>query len=220
MADAGPRRHHLEIAERGLAPFEEFVALHVAAIFERDILLEALRRAERVDHHRVIDDEVDRDERIDLLRIAAELRHRVAHRGEIDDGGDAGEILHQHAGRAILDLALGPALLLPVDQRLDIVAGDGDAVLEAEQILEQHLHRERQARDVAELLARLGQRIISVSLAADLERVADAECVVANGGHLRAPLRMSDMAEGLATAGRRGKAHNSLQSAVMIAARR
>ena len=205
MADAGARRHDLEIAERGLAPFQELVALHVAAIFERDILLEALRRAEGVDHHRVIDDEVDGDERIDLLRIAAELGHRIAHRGEIDDGGDAGEILHQHAGRAILDLALGLALLLPVDQRLDVLAGDGDAVLEAEQIFEQHLHREGQAADIAQFLARLGQRIISVGFAAHLERVADAKCVMANGGHLRAPLRCAVSRSGLASAGRRGK---------------
>ena len=63
-------------------------------------------RAERVDHDAVVDDEVDGDERIDLLRVAAELHHRVAHRGEVDDGGDAGEILHEHARRPVLDLAL------------------------------------------------------------------------------------------------------------------
>jgi hypothetical protein len=57
----------------------------------------------------VVDDEVDRDERVDLLRVAAEVRHGVAHRGEIDDRRHAGEVLHQHARRAIGDLFLGLA---------------------------------------------------------------------------------------------------------------
>ena len=122
MADAGARRHDLEIVERLAAPFQELVALAVALIFELDVLLERLRGAELVDHHPVIDDEMDRDQRVDLLRIAAELRHRIAHRGEIDHRGNAGEILHQHARRAILDLAVDPPFLLPVDHRLEIVA--------------------------------------------------------------------------------------------------
>ena len=54
----------------------------------------------------MVDDEVDRHQRIDLVRIAAERHHRVAHRGEIDDRGHAGEILHQHARRAEGDLVL------------------------------------------------------------------------------------------------------------------
>jgi hypothetical protein len=33
----------------------------------------AVGGAEVVDHHRVVDDEVDRDQRVDLLRVAAEL---------------------------------------------------------------------------------------------------------------------------------------------------
>src|SRR5688500_7428183 len=72
-------------------------------------------------------------------------------------------------------IAVGAALLLPVDDRLDVVAGDGDAVLEAKQILEQHLHRQGQPRDVAELLACFGEGVISVGLAADLERAAGVQ---------------------------------------------
>ena len=46
-----------------------------------------------------------------FLGIAAELRHGVAHRGEIDHGRHAGEVLHQHARRAEGDLALGRAVV-------------------------------------------------------------------------------------------------------------
>ena len=41
------------------------------------------------------------------------LLHRVAHRRKIDHGGNAGEILHQHARRAERDLAFGGLGLEP-----------------------------------------------------------------------------------------------------------
>jgi hypothetical protein len=147
-----------------------------------------LRRAEFVDHHRVIDDEVDGDERVDLLRVAAELAHRVAHRGEIDDARHAGEILHQHARRAILDLALGRAIGQPLDHRLKVVDGDGGAVLEAEEVLQQHLHREGQARNVAQRLGGLGETVIGDLSAIHVEDGTGGERVVADGGHWRLPL--------------------------------
>ena len=111
MADAGAGRHDAEIAERLLAPFQEVVALAVALVFELDIAGEGHRRAELVDDDRMVDDEVDRHQRIDLLRIAAERGHGVAHRRQVDDRRNAGEVLHQHAGRAIGDLDAGRALV-------------------------------------------------------------------------------------------------------------
>ena len=44
------------------------------------------RRAADVE---VIDDEIRGHERVDLRRVAAERRHRVAQRREVDHGGDA-----------------------------------------------------------------------------------------------------------------------------------
>jgi hypothetical protein len=75
---------------------------------------------------------------------------------------NAGEVLHQHARRAVLDLAVRMRVLLPVDQRLHIIPRHGEAaILETQQIFEQHLHAERQARDVAQLCRGLVERIIS-----------------------------------------------------------
>ena len=128
---------------------------------------------------------MDRHLRIDLRRISTEARHGIPHRREIDDRRHSGEILHQHPGGAVLDLVGRALLLLPVDQRLDIGAGDGLAVLEAEEILEQHLHREGQARDVAEGGRGLFEGIISVGLAGGGEGGAGVEGVVADGGHGR-----------------------------------
>ena len=167
MADAGAGRHDAEIVERLLAPAQELVALAVALVFELDVLLEAERRAEAVDHHRVVDDEIDRHQRIDLLRIGAERRRRVAHRGEIDHGGDAGEILHQHARRAVGNLVLGlcESFSQSAIARMSSL-GDGAPVLEAQQVLQHHLHRVRQARNARQaVLLGLGEGEIDVGLA-------------------------------------------------------
>src|ERR1700704_1915921 len=66
MADAGSGRHHGEIRERLLAPFQEFVALLILLVFLDHILAERLVVAEEVDDHAVIDDEIDRHQGIDL----------------------------------------------------------------------------------------------------------------------------------------------------------
>ncbi len=147
MADAGAGRHHAEIVERPRPPAQERVALAVPLIFLVDIDLEGLVGAEGVDHHRMVDDEIDRGERIDLLRVAAELGHRVAHGGEIDHGGHAGEVLHQHARRAEGDLAVALAVLEPERDAANIVGGDGAPILVTQQVLQQHLERERQIAD-------------------------------------------------------------------------
>ncbi len=178
MADAGAGRHDAEILERLLAPAQERVALAVAVIFHVDVLREGVRRAEEIHHHRMVDDEIDRDLRVDALRVAAEMRGGVAHRGEVDDGRHAGEILHQHARRPKGDLAVRAALLEPRRDGADVVGGDAPPVLEAEQVFEQHLEREGEAGNAREpVLLRFRKREIGVGLAADVERAAAFERV-------------------------------------------
>jgi len=55
----------------------------------------------------VVDHQVHRRQRVDLLRISPSLGHGIAHGGEVDHGRYAGEVLHQHTGGAVLDLLLG-----------------------------------------------------------------------------------------------------------------
>ena len=97
--DARPRRHDAEVVERHLAPAQELVPLAVARELQLDVQVERLVRAEVVDLHRVVDHQVDRHQRVDLLRIAAEPLHRGPHRGEVDDARHAGEVLQHDAGR-------------------------------------------------------------------------------------------------------------------------
>ena len=145
VADAGARRHHTEIVERLLRPLQELIALLVLPIFLLDVLLERACFAKEIDRNRMVDDEIDRNQRIDLVGIAAEMAHGVAHGGQIDHGRHAGEILHQHPRRTKRDLALGTALFQPGRDRLDVVLGDRAAILVAQQILQQHFEGKRQA---------------------------------------------------------------------------
>ena len=81
VADAGARRHDAEVRKGLLAPAQELVALLVAFIFDGHVLLERVLLAEIVDHHAVVDDQIDFRQRIDLFRVAAQLLHGIAHRG-------------------------------------------------------------------------------------------------------------------------------------------
>ena len=179
MADAGAGRHDAEIAESLLAPFQEFVALLVAFVFKLDIAGESQRRAELVDDDGMVDDEIDRHQRIDLLRISAERHHGVAHGGKVDHGRNAGEILHQHAGRAIGDLDAGRSPVgQPASHRLDARLGDGATVFVAQQVLEQHLHRIGQLRYAGQaVLLSLDQAVIGVFGTACPKRSAAIEAV-------------------------------------------
>ncbi len=182
MADAGARRHDLEVVEGRAAPAQEFIALLVALVLDFDVLLERVGRAEVIDHHRVVDDEIDRHQRIDLRRVTAHRLHGVAHGGQIDDAGDAGEVLQEHAGWAIGDLGLGGLGFQPFCAGSDVGGLDGAAVLVAQQVLEQHLERERQLRDPGQaVFLGVRQRKILVALRADRQRLAALEAVERGG---------------------------------------
>ena len=148
VADAHARRHGGEVAEGRLAPLEECVALAVALELEQRVGVVGRGRAVLVHLHGVVDDEFGGREGIDALGIAAEGLDGVAHGGQIDDRRDAGEVLHEHAGRHEGDLAAGLGLGVPVGEELDVGGGDVDAVFAAQQVFEQDFEAEGQAAEV------------------------------------------------------------------------
>src|SRR5204863_1357600 len=97
MHDARRRRNDLKILECFLTPLEELVAFAIALEFLFDVHEQRTIGAEFIDLYRVIDDQIDGDERIDLLRIPAGALHGRAHRGKIDHAGYAGEVLQNDA---------------------------------------------------------------------------------------------------------------------------
>ena len=144
--DAGVGRNHAEVLERVLAPAQERVALAIARELEPGVEVGGVGFGVVIDLHRVIDDELDRLQRIDLSRVAAEPQDAVAHRRQIDDGGHAGKVLQQHARGGEGNLLLDLRRHVPAGQRLDVLRVDEPRVLPAQQVLEQDLERERQAR--------------------------------------------------------------------------
>jgi hypothetical protein len=80
-----------------LAPAQEGISFLIAQEFQFGIELKGLRRAEFVDLHRVIDDQLSRLKGIDQSWIAGKALHGVTHGSEINHRRHSGKILQQHA---------------------------------------------------------------------------------------------------------------------------
>ena len=178
MADTGPRRHDAEIREGIRSPAQKLVPLLVALIFEIHVDLERARIAEAVHHHGMVDDEIDRDERIDFGGVAVKVRHRIAHRGEVDDGGHAREVLHQHTGRTEGNFTRGTLLQKPLGHRTNIVRRNRAPILEPQEVFQQNFQRIRQCGDARQPVAfGIRQREVLVFFAFDLQCFAGLEAV-------------------------------------------
>ncbi|VVN48331.1 hypothetical protein PS624_06020 [Pseudomonas fluorescens] len=169
VADTGARRHHAKVVEGALAPTQKGITFAVALHFDVDVLLECAGGGELVDHYRVVDHPIHRRQRVDSLRIAAGLGHRRTHGGKVDHGGHAGKVLHQYPGRAVLDFAVGAALLEPRGKRLEIGAGDSFFIFPAQQVFQQDFQRHWQLVEIAQALGGIRQTEIVVGLVVDLQ---------------------------------------------------
>ena len=178
MHDAGPGRHHLELVERRLAPAQELVALEVALVLPGHVALEGVRRAEVVRDDRVVDDQLRRGQRVDPVRIPAEVAHRLAHRRQVHHARHPGEVLHDHPGGGELDLVVRLGVGVPGAERADLVGGHVGAVLGPQQVLQQDLVGERQP---ARPLDRADREDLE-GLAADRQRVFGGEGIEARHG--------------------------------------
>jgi hypothetical protein len=166
-----------------LPPAQEGVAFAVARELELGIQLECVGFTEIIDLDRVIDDEFDRLQRIDFVGIAAETNDAVPHRRQIDDGRNSGEILQQHAGGRERYFLLSCSVQVPSRERLDVAGFDKSAVLVAQQVLEQNLHRVRQPCDFRKTgFLECGKAVGLVGTPANRKRGSRAEAV--HGRHL------------------------------------
>jgi len=95
--DPGAGGDDAEVLERLLGPPQQGVSLSVSLVLPLDVQAVGVGGAEVVDLHRVVDDEVGGDDRIDLLCVAAHRPNAVPHRCEVHHGRDAGKVLEYHA---------------------------------------------------------------------------------------------------------------------------
>jgi hypothetical protein len=179
VADAGVRRHDLQLVEGPLAPPEELVPLGVALELELGVAPERLRRAVDIGDHGMVDDQLCRDEGADPIGVAADGRDGFAHGRQVDHGGYTGEVLHKDARGHEGDLVLGLAAL-PPGERLDVGGPDADAVLVAQEVLEEHAQR------IRELTAEVAQPVHLERPAPHVEPALCPEAVGAHGPSLAA----------------------------------
>jgi hypothetical protein len=163
--DAESRRDDAEGVERLHAPLHELVAFEVALELELHVEVERVLGAEVVDHDRVIDDEVDRHQRLDRLGVLAHRLGDRAHRRQVGEQRHAGEVLQDDAGDDERDLVLARRVGLPASDLDDVLGRDLLAVAVAQHRLEDDAHRNRQAGDVRIGLLQLGQRVEAAGLA-------------------------------------------------------
>ena len=116
MHDADARRHHLEGVERLHAPFQKLVALAVAREFQVQIARHGIRAAGKIHLHRVVHHQVHRHQRLDDLRILAQLGHGAAHGRQVHQQRHPGEILQHDARDHERDFRRARLRRLPVGQ--------------------------------------------------------------------------------------------------------
>jgi hypothetical protein len=145
--DPGRGRYDREVVEGLLAPLQELVALAVALELPFGVELQCHGRAERVDLHRVVYNQIGRHERVDPARVPPYVRHRAAHRREVDDSGHPGKVLHDDPGRQIRKLPTDR--LRPVGQRLDVLFRDEISTGIAQEGLQHYADGERKREHVS-----------------------------------------------------------------------
>ena len=180
--DAGVGRDDGEIAESGLAPAEKGVALLVALELEQGIHVERVGIAEFVDLHRVINDKFDRLQRIDQTGVPTQLLHGIAHGGEVDHAGHAGEILQKDTAGSKGDFLVRLGVLVPGSEGAHFFPGDVATVFGAQQIFEQDAQGKRQVAGGDALPVEGIEAVDFVFLVADFEGGAGVETIHGHHG--------------------------------------
>ena len=140
--DPGPGRDDAQVAEGRLRPAQQLVALAVPLVLALDVDRERPGAAPCVHLDRVVDHEVRGHQRVDLRGVAAEVGHRVAHRGEVDDRGHAGEVLEHDASGHERHLGLARAAGTPGAERRDVLLANDPAAGVSQGVLQQDLERD------------------------------------------------------------------------------
>ena len=135
----------------------------------------------------MVNNEIDGNEWVDFLGIALEQLHAIAHGGQVNNGRNTGEVLHQYAGGAETHLRISFALVVePGDETQNVLLRHRASVFVAQQVFEQHLHGIGQRRYALEpVFLRLFQAVVGEGLGPNLEDFTGFEAVNRHGGRPR-----------------------------------
>ncbi|MGZ4834148.1 MAG: hypothetical protein ACXVZZ_00830, partial [Terriglobales bacterium] len=104
--------------------------------------------------------------------------HRLAHRRQVHDGGNAGEILQKHAAGRERDFLYRGRFRVPPGQGADLLGLDGFSILGAQQVFQQDAKRVGQMRGRDALLVEGSDAENIVFLVADAQRRSTAKAVL------------------------------------------
>ena len=162
MADPHSRRHSRKVIERRLPPLQKRVPFAVPLKLQCCIQVIRPLRAKLIHLHRVIDHQLRRLQRIDLLRIPTQRPHRIPHRRQIHHRRHTRKVLHQHPRRHVSNLGRWLRLRVPRRQKLDVLRRHRLAIFTTQQILQQNPQRKWQPRQIpdARALKRLQTKVV------------------------------------------------------------
>ena len=118
--NARTRWNHTEVFKRVLAPTQELVAFAVTLIFQLDVTSKCTLRAERVDLYRVVYHEFSRVQRVDLVRVTAQVSYGLTHGCKVHHAGHTREVLKYYACWGELDFRVRIGRRIPVNQGLNV----------------------------------------------------------------------------------------------------
>ena len=97
MANADARRNHAEAIECLHAPLQKLITRVVAAELHLHVFAERGAAAREINLHRMIDHQIDGNQRLDHAGIFVETHDRRPHRRQIDQQRHSGKVLQQDA---------------------------------------------------------------------------------------------------------------------------
>ena len=170
-----------------LGPTKELVTLDVALVLNCDVFVIGRSRARTLNNDRVVGNELNGHQGVDLGGATPEFSNDVSHGGEVDDCRDASQVLHEDALGAERDfsgglsgcLAVASRGFRPAGQRFDVSCGYLHAVFVTEEVLKKNLDGIREARHVgnsSELVGREGEVVQGLA-----SHVQGCSCTVAVG---------------------------------------
>ena len=162
MHDSYPRRNDSELVKGLHSPLQELIAGPVAPELHLHVQTQGLGASRIVHLYGMVHHQVHRDQGFDPLGPSAHSGHRGSHGGQIDQQGDAGEVLEHDAGHHKRNFLRAGGGGLPVGQGMNVLLRDPFPVKIAEQGFQNDSEADREPGDGADPLPfQMRQRIVT-----------------------------------------------------------
>ena len=146
MHNTRHRRHHPETLKRIGTPAQKLVALPIALKLDLSISPQRIRICKTIDLHRMIHNQIHRNQRLNPIWITTHTPHCRTQRRQIHQRRHTRKIL-QHHPRGLKRYLYGIGISrIPIRQRPDIFFTHLIPIQISQRRLEQHAHRKRQTR--------------------------------------------------------------------------